>query len=287
MTNADRPQTDSAEEYHTHTRKGDVAEICIIGGAPGRMKDMAEKSLTDVKFFNNGHRGILTFTGYYKGVRLTLATSGMGVPYIGIVMPELIRCGARIFIRIGSCGCLVKHSKPGDAMIVNRARLWDGVSPKWVPWWKRLWHAIVGIPSDHRVTAALEKAAQLVPKLGQVHIGAQGTTSDFYTGQTRPGLFGEIPWFLRFRHWFCMLTGWIKCYSMEMAGMLAFCRYKAGGLPAGGVEAVYANRHTGEFAPLGEEFCASIVLEAAVILAGDESLRPFLTGEFPVYPETA
>ena len=282
MTKADRPIVANTE-YHTHTGPGDVAPICIVGGAPGRMKAMAEKYLSEFTCFENEHRGILTFDGLYKGVRVTLSTSGMGVPYVGIILPELIRSGARIIIRVGSCGSLIKESNPGDAIIVNRARLWDGVSSQWVPWRKRFWHWLAGINSDQRVTDALLTAAACVSMEEKAFIGTQGTTSDFNTGQARPGLFGEISWFLKLRHWFSMKTGLIQCYSMEMAGLLAFCRYKAGGLPAGGIEAVFANRWTNEFEAKGEDFIARIALEAAVILSRDRTLEPFLSGTFPTY----
>jgi uridine phosphorylase len=291
MNKADRPTAadNPNVEYHTHTGPDDVAPICIIGGAPGRMQAMAEKYLTDFICYNNEHRGILTFTGLYQGVRVSLSTSGMGVPYMGIVLPELIRSGARIFIRVGSCGSLIKYSRPGDAIIVDQSRGWDGVSPQWVPWWRRFWHRVVGMKSDPVVTGALFQAGVAMASAfrKQVFVGKQGTTSDFYTGQARPGLFGEVPLFQRLRHWFSMKTGHIQCYSMEMAGLLAFCRYKAGRLPASGIEAVFANRWNNEFGVEGEDLIARIALAAAVILAHDERMERFMTGDYPRYWKAA
>lgn len=284
---AARPQIEEGE-YHTHTKPGDVAALCLIGGAPGRMEDMARKYLQDVKEFRNDHRGLLTFTGYYRGIRITLATSGMGVPSLGIVLPELIRSGARIFIRVGTCGSLIPNSQPGESIIISGARMWDGASILWVPFWKRWWYKLFGLKSNSEVTKALIEAAEAAGPLYRAHVGKQGTTSDFNTGQARPGLFDEIPWTMRLRHWFCMKTGLINCYSMEMAGLLAYLGFKAGGLPGGGVEGIVADRVDDEFADketqaIAQDRAAYIALEAAVRLARCQALGKFLRGEYPRY----
>src|SRR4051812_21750247 len=115
---ADHPTTANRKQYHLHTGPNDLAPICLIGGAPGRMEMIAKKFLTKVKRFKNEHRGLSSYTGYYGKQLVSLTTSGMGVASLGIVLPEAILSGARIFIRVGSCGSLIAESKPGESIIV-------------------------------------------------------------------------------------------------------------------------------------------------------------------------
>ncbi|WP_170414995.1 purine-nucleoside phosphorylase [Ruegeria atlantica] len=89
---------------HIGAEKGDIAETVLLPGDPYRAKWAAETFLDDVKQVNNV-RGMLGFTGSWKGNPVTIQGSGMGMPSLSIYVNELIRdYGAKTLIRIGSCG---------------------------------------------------------------------------------------------------------------------------------------------------------------------------------------
>ena len=73
---------------HNEAKLGDIAKTVLMPGDPIRAKYIAENFLEDVKLYNNV-RGMLGYTGTYKGVRVSVQGSGMGVPSIGIYSIEL------------------------------------------------------------------------------------------------------------------------------------------------------------------------------------------------------
>lgn len=89
---------------HNRAKNGEIAETVLMPGDPLRAKFIAENFLEDVSLFNDV-RGMLGYTGNYKGKRVSVMGSGMGVPSIGIYSYELIhKYGVKNLIRIGSCG---------------------------------------------------------------------------------------------------------------------------------------------------------------------------------------
>ncbi|WP_298850570.1 purine-nucleoside phosphorylase [uncultured Ruegeria sp.] len=89
---------------HIGAERGEIAETVLLPGDPYRAKWAAETFLDDVKQVNNV-RGMLGFTGNWKGNPVTVQGSGMGMPSLSIYVNELIRdYDARTLIRIGSCG---------------------------------------------------------------------------------------------------------------------------------------------------------------------------------------
>jgi uridine phosphorylase len=73
------------------------------------------------------------------------------------------------------------------------------------------------------------------------------------------------------------------CYSMEAAGLFVWCTSEGGGLPAGAINAVFANRHTNEWGVAGEELAAEIALDALVSLAHDATMAPYVSRQLPKY----
>src|SRR5262249_46701295 len=114
------------------------------------------------------------------------------------------------------------------------------------------------------------------------HAGVECTTSDFYSGQGRPNLSGKVPPRMQARHQEVLRLG-AACYSMEAADLFVWCATEGRGLPAGAINAVFANRHTNEWGVAGEELAAEVPLEALVGLANNASLAPFLSRELPKY----
>ncbi|MEK6216624.1 MAG: purine-nucleoside phosphorylase, partial [Boseongicola sp.] len=89
---------------HIGAKPGDIAETVLLPGDPYRAKGAAEAFLDAPKLVNEV-RGMLAFTGTWKGNRVTIHGTGMGMPSLSIYVNELIKdYGAQTLIRIGSCG---------------------------------------------------------------------------------------------------------------------------------------------------------------------------------------
>ena len=106
---------------HIGAKPADIAETVLMPGDPYRAKWAAETFL-DVPKLVNEVRGMLGFTGTYKGAPVTIHGSGMGMPSLSIYANELIRdYGAKTLIRIGSCGGMQPHVKLRDIIIAMTA----------------------------------------------------------------------------------------------------------------------------------------------------------------------
>ena len=102
---------------HIGAKYGEIAETVIMAGDPLRVKFMAEKFLDNPVLFNNV-RGMLGFTGTYKGKRVSVMGHGMGMPSIGIYTYELYNFyGVKTIIRVGSAGSIQTDLHVGDLVI--------------------------------------------------------------------------------------------------------------------------------------------------------------------------
>ncbi len=91
---------------HNSANPGDFAKTVLMPGDPLRAKFIAETFLENRVLVNNV-RGVQGYTGYYKGVRVSVMASGMGMPAIGIYSHELYNSyGVENIIRVGSAGCI-------------------------------------------------------------------------------------------------------------------------------------------------------------------------------------
>ena len=101
--------------------KGDIAESILLPGDPLRAKFIAENYLTNAKCFNE-IRGMLGYTGTYKGVPVSVMGTGMGMPSMGIYSWELItEYGVQNLIRIGTAGSFHEDIKIKDIVIGTAA----------------------------------------------------------------------------------------------------------------------------------------------------------------------
>ncbi|MBV7396254.1 purine-nucleoside phosphorylase [Mameliella sediminis] len=102
---------------HIGAAPGEIAETVLMPGDPRRAKWAAERFLDDVVCVNET-RGMLGFTGTWRGNRVTIQGSGMGMPSLSIYANELLRdYGAKTLIRIGSCGGMQDHVGLRDIVI--------------------------------------------------------------------------------------------------------------------------------------------------------------------------
>lgn len=106
---------------HNEANKEDIANIVIMPGDPLRAKYIAENFLDDYKLVNS-IRNMFAYTGNYKGKRITIMASGMGMPSIGIYSYELYKFyNVDTIIRIGSCGTFSKEIKVFDTILVDKS----------------------------------------------------------------------------------------------------------------------------------------------------------------------
>ncbi len=102
------------------TSKEEIAKVVLMPGDPLRARKIAEDYLKDVKQFNQV-RGMLGFTGIYKGKRISVMGSGMGFGSIGIYSFELYKFyDVNTIIRIGSCGALTPDLNVMDIILTDR-----------------------------------------------------------------------------------------------------------------------------------------------------------------------
>lgn len=102
---------------HNEAKLGEIAKTVIMPGDPLRAKYIAENFLDDYKLVNSV-RGIYTYTGTYKGKKVTVMASGMGIPSMGIYAYELYKFyEVENIIRIGSCGSYKPELKLFDIIL--------------------------------------------------------------------------------------------------------------------------------------------------------------------------
>ncbi len=104
---------------HIESNKEDIAKVVLMPGDPLRAKYIAEKYLQNVKQVNKV-RNIFAYTGTYKGRKITVFSSGMGNPSMGIYSYELFKYyDVDYIIRIGTAGAYTKELKLMDLLVVT------------------------------------------------------------------------------------------------------------------------------------------------------------------------
>ena len=104
---------------HIEAKEGEIAKTVIMPGDPLRAKHIAEKFLKDAKLVNTV-RNMLAYTGTYEGKEITVMSSGMGMPSIGIYSYELYKFyDVENIIRVGSAGAYTKDLNLYDIVLVN------------------------------------------------------------------------------------------------------------------------------------------------------------------------
>jgi purine-nucleoside phosphorylase len=106
---------------HINAKKGDIADTILLPGDPLRAKYIAETFLEDVVQYNEV-RNMFGYTGTYKGKRISVQGTGMGVPSISIYITELMaEYDVQKLIRVGTCGSIHKDVKLRDVILAQSA----------------------------------------------------------------------------------------------------------------------------------------------------------------------
>jgi purine-nucleoside phosphorylase len=113
---------------HIEAKKGEIAENVLLPGDPMRAKWIAENFLENAKLYNDV-RGMLGYTGTYKGTPVSVQGTGMGIPSALIYCHELItNYGVKNLIRVGSAGSYHKDVKLRDVVIAMSASTTSGIN---------------------------------------------------------------------------------------------------------------------------------------------------------------
>ena len=168
------------KQYHIALSPGEIGEYVLLPGDPAR-SDIVAGYLDDAKLMAN-NREHRTFTGYYKGVKVSVTSTGMGCPSAAIAAEELINIGAKALIRIGSSAALDPRIRIGDLMISRAAMKNEGTSRFYVP------DSFPAVPDLELTWKLIETAREMCKPTGEaVYVGINSSDDAFY---------GETPEFL-------------------------------------------------------------------------------------------
>jgi len=162
------------KQYHLQIAPGDVGEYVILPGDPKRCLKIAKYLDNPVLIADN--REFTTYTGWLAGKKVSVTSTGIGGPSASIALEELVKCGAKTFLRIGTCGGMDLDVKSGDIVIASGAIRMEGTSKEYAP---------IEYPAvaDFMITNAIARAAT---QLGQTyHVGVVECKDAFY-GQHNP-----------------------------------------------------------------------------------------------------
>jgi purine-nucleoside phosphorylase len=155
---------------HIHANPGDVAPIVLLPGDPGRAERIAGRFESVVCYTR--YRGLLGFTGTVEGVRVSVQTTGMGAPSAAIITEELLQLGAKVLVRVGTCGGVGEGTRPGDLVIATASCPLDGTTRAYMD------GEAYAPAASFTVVRALVDAAE---KLGlPYHTGLVATEDAFY-----------------------------------------------------------------------------------------------------------
>lgn len=160
------------ETPHIKPNGAEIAETILLPGDPLRAKFIAETYLEDVVQFNEV-RGMLGYTGTYKGKRLSVMGTGMGTPSMSLYSWELIHVfGVKNLIRIGSAGAIQDHLHLNDIVLAMGSSTDSNYMHQF------------NVPGHYSITASfdlLEKAKKIADAKGQkVHVGNVLSSDIFY-----------------------------------------------------------------------------------------------------------
>ena len=157
---------------HIGAKQGDIADIVLLPGDPLRAKWAANTFLEDVSCYTEV-RGMLGFTGIREGRRVSIQGTGMGIPSHLIYVHELLAdYGARVLVRVGSCGSLQEDLHLRDIVIATTASSDSNINAARFP-------GAVYCPSVH--AGLFRRACDVADRMGvNARAGGVLSTDTFY-----------------------------------------------------------------------------------------------------------
>jgi len=111
---------------HLKIEPGQINSKVLLPGDPARVVKIT-KMLKNVKKVSE-NRGYLVYNGEFEEEKITVCNSNMGGPSLAIAVHELVMCGAKSIIRVGSCGALQKNMKLGELIIPEQCVREEGTT---------------------------------------------------------------------------------------------------------------------------------------------------------------
>jgi len=169
-----------AVSIHIGAEPGQIAERVLFPGDPLRARWIAQTFLTDATCYTEV-RGMLGYTGTYRGQQISVQGSGMGVPSASIYATELLRdYGVQQLIRVGTCGGLSDAVHVRDVVLATAASTNSATNRLWFPGVDFAPAADFGL-----LRAAADAAASRTGEGSgsSLHVGTVVSTDDFYAAQ--------------------------------------------------------------------------------------------------------
>lgn len=213
-------------QMHIPCNPKKVVKIVLLPGDPARSKLIGEKYFEKGKLVAS-YREFVSYTGYYKGIRISTTSTGIGSPSTAIAVEELIDMGTKVLIRVGTCGgALKKEIKVGSIIIPTATIREEGTTKEYLP---GEFPAI----ADIDVVKALAKSAD---KLGFRYFTGINRTHDAFYGQSKNiKQWGSIYANSRSQDWpYPLISSEMECAPLFLISLLR-------GVKAGAVLAVNAN----------------------------------------------
>ncbi len=174
-TSASRPEYDGRLP-HLRCLSAEIAPIVLLPGDPARIRLLG--SLMDNFRIVSDNREFTVGGGTFKGVPISVCSTGIGAPSTEIAVVELIQAGAKALIRVGGCGALRADIECGD-LILNTGMVRLGGASHF---YARPEYPAV---ASFEVVESLRDACRELEAI--CHIGIGASVGSFYRGQGRPG----------------------------------------------------------------------------------------------------
>ena len=241
---------------HLMCVKGDVADIVLLPGDPGRVEMF--KDICDDFEIVARNREYVVGTGTYKGVPVSVCSTGIGAPSTEIAVVELIELGAKALIRIGGTGVMKPEIKCGEMVINTAAMRMGGASQFYAP-------------PEYPAVASFEVVRCLEDACNRLGVkcwkGISASIGSFFAGQARPAVgrvFHDKDLIEKYEN--------LRILNMEMESETIMTLGSLFDVMTGCICAVHANRKTDEwmedFSGPQRQMCIA-ALEAAVQLKNE------------------
>jgi len=253
-----------AKQYHIQLDEGDCAPYVLLPGDPGRVEAIASVWDSAEKVAQN--REYVSYRGVYKGMPISCTSTGIGGASTAIAVEELARVGARVFLRVGTCGAFQKQVKDGDLIIFDSAARFDGTSRTYAP---------LEFPAvaDYTVLLANIQAAK---DLGvRYHVGCTRSHDGLYARHPEPGASYNDYWLSEWReHYRDLERMHILASEMEAGVVLTLARLwglRAGGMAVSVINMLHADEAKNEYDPT-KDFDTSEDTVTTLARVGSETL---------------
>ncbi|MGB9933119.1 nucleoside phosphorylase [Haloarcula amylolytica] len=203
-----------AKQPHLLVEPGDLTDIALVPGDPGRVDRIA--GLCDDHEVVAENREYKVVNATYEGRELTICSTGIGSPSTAIAVEELEAVGVETLIRVGTTGALQKGIEIGDMVVANGAAKDEGTTGRYES------DTVPAVP-DYDVLSSLVDAAEANDE--DVHVGPIATDDAFYAETDE------------------YINDWeaagLLAVEMEAAALFSLCRRK--GLRSGAICTVDGN----------------------------------------------